>query len=51
MAMLKCPELPNWTADTSIGASNSPGSEYAPLKEVECCEGHSMHENHGADNK
>ena len=38
-------------ADGSVCAGEMPRSDYIPLKDVERCKGHGVHEHHGGDAK
>ena len=52
--MARLPRLPvplNWMADESVQAREIPRSDYIPLKDIECCKCHGIHENHGGDAK
>ena len=52
--MARLPRLPvplDWMADKSVHASEIPRSDDIPLKDIECCKGHGIHENNGGGAK
>ena len=49
MTVPRLPILMNWMADVSVCDGEIHRSEYIPLKDIERCKGHGVHENHGGD--